>query len=62
MPYIATTMKGTEMSKPLTPPPMKAREAHFKQKIAHQQGQPLGSPPVPTDAPRIVPDPLKGKK
>lgn len=50
------------MNKPLTSPPLKVREAHFKQKIAHQQRWPFDKASTPTDAPRIVPDPMKGKK
>jgi hypothetical protein len=47
---------------PRKPAALNVREKAFKEKIAHQHRQPLGKPPVPTDAPRIVPDPLKGKK
>ena len=49
------------MNKPLTPPTLAAREKAFKAKVANQQPTPLGKAPVPTDAPRIVPDPLKSK-
>lgn len=47
------------MAKPLTPPTLAAREKTFKAKVANQQPTPLGNPPVPTDTPRIVPDPMK---
>ena len=50
------------MTKPSTPPPIQDREAAFKKKIGQQRPVPLGEAPVPTDAPRIVPDPLKGQK
>lgn len=49
------------MTKPQTPPTLAEREAAFKKKIAQQAPVPLGQAPVPTDAPRIVPDPLKSK-
>lgn len=58
----ANSLKGeTPMNKPLTPPTLAAREKAFKAKVANQQPTPLGKAPVPTDAPRIVPDPLKSK-
>lgn len=47
------------MKKPLTPPPLAAREQAFKKKIAQQTPARLGTAPTPTDAPRIVPDPMK---
>lgn len=47
---------------PRKPAPLAMREKSFKEKIAHQKRQPLGKAPTPTDAPRIVPDPLKGNK
>lgn len=46
----------------LKPPTLATREKAFKAKVANQQLTPLGKAPVPTDAPRIIADPLKGKK
>ena len=47
---------------PRNPAPLPAREKALREKITHQQRQALGKAPTPTDAPRIVPDPLKVNK
>ena len=55
------------MSKTI-PPQIEQRESAFKKKVARQVAEPLGAIPHPAAAvptvpmPRIIPNPLKGKK